>query len=237
MSRTVAYAIDFILDTLDFSPDEPIVPQSEAILKSLPSADPMEKDLWAVVLWNDDKHSFDEVIHQICDNTSHTRDEAYAIVNRIDDQGREIIGIAEYSLQLLETAQTLGQTELGVTIRRAYDTFREQISAVIVEWLLDLTKSRLGHDTLILREVVASELLAPRRKDSSSILSFHDTSQVVDGVKDPARLDWMFIYHTRLWKKPRLNLKELYVSVLTLSSEHKLALGKYYLRCGLSFYG
>ncbi|KAL0058621.1 E3 ubiquitin-protein ligase ubr1 [Marasmius tenuissimus] len=69
MNRTIGYALDFVLDTLDFSPDEPSVPSNEADLRLQPSADPILKDQYCVIIWNDDKHSFDEVIKLICDLT------------------------------------------------------------------------------------------------------------------------------------------------------------------------
>ena len=50
MLKTVAYALDFILDTLDYSPDEPSVPAGEADLRLQPSADPMIKNQFCVVL-------------------------------------------------------------------------------------------------------------------------------------------------------------------------------------------
>ena len=65
--------------------------------------------------------------------------------------------------RLLEIARTFSQIDLGVTIRRAYDTFCEQLSVAVIEWILDLTRSRLGTDTRIMREIIASQLLAPRK--------------------------------------------------------------------------
>ena len=50
MSRTVAYALDFVLDTLDFSPDEASVPTSEEALVAQPTADPLKKDLYAIIV-------------------------------------------------------------------------------------------------------------------------------------------------------------------------------------------
>ena len=44
MGRTVGYALDFLLDTLDCSPDEPTVPPNEADLRLQPTPDPMQKD-------------------------------------------------------------------------------------------------------------------------------------------------------------------------------------------------
>jgi E3 ubiquitin-protein ligase UBR1 len=229
MRRTVAYALDFILDTLDYSPDEPTVPANEADLRLQPSSDPMMKDQYCVVLWNDDKHSFDDVIKLLCDTTGRTRQESGELTARIDDQGREIIDMNANVPRLLETARTFSQIDLGVTVRRAYDTFREQIVVVIIDWLLDLTRSRLDDDTAAIRELVASQLLAPRR--SSSLHPNAEAAKIVSDVQHPARLDWMFLYHTRLWKKPRLNLKEVYASIVSLGHDHRIEVGQLPFRC------
>jgi E3 ubiquitin-protein ligase UBR1 len=225
MGKTVGYALDFLLDTLDFSPDEPSVPSNEADLRLQPSADPMMKDQYCVIIWNDDKHSFEEVTKLICDTTNRSRDDALELAHRIDEQGRDIVDMNVNVTRLLEIAHIINQIDLGVTIRRAYDTFREQVVAVIIEWLLDLTRSRLGSDTLILREVIAAELLSPRRRDNSTYSSNPQMIDVAIGVHNPTRLDWMFLFHSRLWKKPRLSLKEIYAVVLNLSHDHKLVVG------------
>ncbi|KAH8101404.1 hypothetical protein BXZ70DRAFT_906545 [Cristinia sonorae] len=227
MSRTVAYAIDYLLDTLDYSPDEAIAPTNEAELRAQPTGDPMVmKDQYCVLIWNDDKHSFDEVIHLLCDSTGRTREEALEVAHKIDEQGREVVEMNANIIRLLDLGQTIAQIDLGVTIRRAYDTFREQVSAVIIEWLLDLTRSRVGSDLVTLREVIAAELLAPRKFSAPHI--HPDVNKVLADIQDPSRLDWMFIYHTKLWKKPRLNLKEIYASILMLSHEHKLAVASHF---------
>jgi E3 ubiquitin-protein ligase UBR1 len=224
MRKTVAYALDFILDTLDYSPDEPSVPTGEADLRLQPSADPMMKDQFCVVLWNDEKHSFDDAIKLLMDTTNRTREEANDTAVRIDEQGRDIIEMHAGAARLLETARTFSQIDLGVTVRRAYDTFREQISAVMIEWILDLTQSRFGADTFIMREVIASQLLAPRKP---CILNPNPAAQkILAEVDSPARLDYMFLYDTRLWKRPRLDLKELYTSIMILSHEYELAVGE-----------
>lgn len=225
MSRTVGYALDYVLDTLDFSPDETNAPSTEADLRGQISGDPMQlKDLYCIVLWNDDKHSFEEVIQLLHDTTNRTREEAADIADRIDEQGREVVEMNTNVTRLLELGQTLSQIDIGITIRRAYDTFREQVSAVIIEWLLDLSRSRIGNDTITLCEVIASELLLPRKPNSPVI--FEDIGKQLTEIQDPSRLDWFFVYHTKLWKKPRLNLKEIYAALLNLSHEHKLAIGE-----------
>lgn len=225
MCRTVGYAIDYVLDTLDFSPEETIAPRTEEELVSQLTGDPMSvKDQFCVILWNDDKHSFDEVIQLLRDSTGRSREDAAAAADRIDDHGRDIIEMSSNTTRLLELGQAIAQIDLGATIRRAYDTFREQVAAVIIEWLLDLTRSRIGTDLLTLREVIASELLSYRKQTYAR--GFTNSHDFVADIADPARLDWLLLYHTKLWKKPRLNLKEVYASLLTLSHEHKLAFGE-----------
>ncbi|KAF8629016.1 hypothetical protein AX17_005872 [Amanita inopinata Kibby_2008] len=221
MHRTIGYALDFVLDTLDYSPDEPVIPTNEADLRLQPSADPMLKDQYCIVLWNDDKHSFDEVIKLLCDLTNRTREEASALAQKIDETGREVIDINSNVPRLLDVAQTITHIDLGVTVRRAYDTFREQVAEVIIEWLLDLSRCRLRSDTLILRELIAAELLCPRKRESNP---YSQSAIALKELSEPTRLDYMFIYHTRLWKKPRLSVKELYATLTALSPSHKLTI-------------
>ncbi|QRV76966.1 E3 ubiquitin-protein ligase UBR1 [Ceratobasidium sp. AG-Ba] len=228
LSRTIGYALDFLLDTLDFSPDDASPPGDGDELRQHPTADPAQTERFSVVLWNDEKHSFDEVIHHLMDTTGITKLEAMQTANRVDAEGREVIRTGEDVNQLLKIADSINLIDIGVTVRRAYDTFREQAAAVILEWLLDLTSARIGTDGVVLREIIATELFAPRKKDSSSLSTSPDASRVYTELKDPARIDWLFLYHTRLWKRPRLHLKQIYVSVLTLSHEHKLTVATHF---------
>ena len=227
MARTVAYALDFVLETLDCSPDETSVPTNEADLRLQPSADPMMKDHYSVVLWNDEKHSFTEVIDLLCSLTPTPRDEATEIANRIDDLGRDVIEMSTDVPRVLDVAQKIAQIELGVTVRRAYDTFREQVVAVIIEWLLDLTRARLGTDTVVLKEVIAEELLVPRRRSNAMVNLPSEVLSIETEVPDAVRITWLYLYHTKLWKKPRLSLKEIYASILGLSHQHKLSVGMF----------
>ena len=231
MTRTVAYALDFVLETLDCSPDETSVPTGEADLRLQPSADPMMKDHYCVVLWNDEKHSFTEVIELLRLRTSTSLEEATEIANRVDDLGREVIEMSTDVPRVLDVAQKFAQIELGVTVRRAYDTFREQVVAVIIEWLLDLTRARLGSDTIILKEVIAEELLDPRRRSNAIVNLPPEVLSIETEVSDAVRITWLYLYHTKLWKKPRLSLKEIYAAVLGLSHRHKLSVGMSWYLC------
>ncbi|KAJ7726568.1 hypothetical protein DFH07DRAFT_1000781 [Mycena maculata] len=218
MARTIGYALDFILDTLAASPDEPSVPASEGEVRLQASADPLLKEHYCVVLWNDDKHSYEEVATLLQDLTHVSRGDAVELTRAVDEDGRAVVATGADVTHLFDIAQALTQIDLGVTMRRAYDTFREQVVGVIIEWLLDLTRSRLGPDLLVLREVLAKELMSPPRTK----IPHHAE------IPNRTRLDCLFLDHTKLWKKPRLTLKETYASILSLSREHKLAVAGHF---------
>lgn len=226
MHRTIGFVLDYILDTMDYSPDEPGPPLHESDLRLQPTADPMTKDQYCVIVWNDDKHCYDELIKMLCDLTNRTREEALEVIQRIDDTGREIIDMNINVPKLYEMAMSIAQIDLGVTIRRAYDTFCEQVVSVLIEWLADLTKCRIGTDALVIKEIIAAELLSPRRKEMGYPINTRSPLYIND--PSPTRIDALFLYHTRLWKKPRLHMKEVYASVTALSKNHKLAIAGHF---------
>lgn len=64
----VSAIIKFIIDTIAHSPTEFTPPTNIPQVKSLPTLKPesqSEPGPWSVVLWNDERHSFDEVIEQV----------------------------------------------------------------------------------------------------------------------------------------------------------------------------
>ena len=137
-------------------------------------------------------------------------------------QGRAVISIFPDLGNAVSIASRLSQIDLGVTVRRASDTFREQLSAFLIEWLVDLGKCTInGTDGITLKEMVASCLFAPRTRHPSVVAH----SNLLNNT-NPSRLSWLFLYHTRLWKRPRLNLKDLYITLVNISSHHRIDVGE-----------
>lgn len=132
---------------------------------------------------------------------------------------------SDNAIRILDIGIRLHQIDLGITIRRGYDALREQACAILIEWLLDLTRSKLGSDPFVLRELVTAELLSPRVRGGNVSNLNRDSSKGHIDTDNPARLDWLFFYHARLWKKPRLNLKQIYVSIISLGYEYKIIMG------------
>ena len=54
---------------------------------------------------------------------------------------------------------------ISITVKRAYNMFREQVSDTIIKWLLDLTRCWAGQWAIALCEVIVAELFAVRKRD------------------------------------------------------------------------
>lgn len=109
-------------------------------------------------------------------------------------------------------------------MRRAFDIFREHTAAVVIEWILDLLQCHVGGDKFVLKELVAAELFSPRRRDLGFI--YPEFARQYPEAHEGARLEWLFIYHVKLWKRPRLNLKQIYITILTMNQANRLTVGK-----------
>ena len=238
LESTLNCVVDYIIDTLDYSPEEAVPPVDESSIRGAPN-DLHRNGPYAVVVWNDEKHSFDEVTSQLLDITDYTREHALSLTDKVDGevsmrhdvlssrspsvlQGRAVISILPHLGNAMGIASRLSQIDLGVTVRKASDTFREQLSAFLIEWLVDLVKCRInGTDAVTLKKMVASCLFEPRTRHGSTVALPNLLNN-----NNPSRLEWLFLYHARLWKRPRLNLKDLYITLVNISHHHKIHVGE-----------
>ncbi|KAG9290597.1 hypothetical protein G9A89_011560 [Geosiphon pyriformis] len=172
--ETISTVLDFMLDTLSCSPEDMTPPKTEEKVKkeALESGNALgngpegseENISFAVVLWNDEHHSFNEVIEQVRLVTSCTESEAKRIAERVDSYGRDIVEFSEDIPRLLDIARKISAIGLAVTIRSARDTFREEMCAIFIEWLKDMASGRIGSHPNILRNIISQELCKEWRK-------------------------------------------------------------------------
>jgi E3 ubiquitin-protein ligase UBR1 len=93
--NAISTVFDFMLDTLSASPQNMTVPTSDDEVRQesrraahydrlTTDDDVIEEELYTVMLWNDEHHSFAEVIDQVVDATGCTEAEAKRIADRVD---------------------------------------------------------------------------------------------------------------------------------------------------------
>ncbi|KAJ3020715.1 hypothetical protein HKX48_000314 [Thoreauomyces humboldtii] len=194
MRSTIATVFDFILDTfgdslqklpslqnlslverhavMTFDTPEPREFAMKPVnpMHNLPSGD----QYYACVLWNDEAHSFHEVIDQVKEALDASADEGKVIAEAVDNHGRQVLKVSANTDELFRIADKVSEIALVVSIRSARETFREEVAGVLLDWLKDISKQVVGArteggtlyepvDTLV-QQLVATELLSPRRK-------------------------------------------------------------------------
>ncbi|KAI9767416.1 MAG: hypothetical protein M1840_005645 [Geoglossum simile] len=177
---TIGRAIDYLCDVISCSPEQLRLAKSEVSIKEdertsrlMPTyylgGDESELDPeFALVLWNDEKHTVMEVQEQVARACKKAKAFGKEKANETHDIGRSIIEYSPDVDQLLRVSKIIEQIKVTVTIRSARDTFREQMCGTITEWLGDIAGCSVGHDHNILRRTICEEILKPWRTGSGA---------------------------------------------------------------------
>ncbi|RKP09604.1 hypothetical protein THASP1DRAFT_14054 [Thamnocephalis sphaerospora] len=165
MRTVVATLLDHTLDTLARSPKEPKIKSIEKIRKdaacglaeeervlqaynsaNAPALMPETESsmLYACVLWNDETHSFDDVINCVKKALSCPKGAAKQVAEHVDTHGRAIIEESRSLPRLENISKQIAEISLGVHVRSARDTYREEQAGWIISWLVDVTSGRRG---------------------------------------------------------------------------------------------
>ncbi|KAF4634958.1 hypothetical protein G7Y89_g3131 [Cudoniella acicularis] len=167
---TIGRAFDYICDVISCSPEQLRLPKSrETILldermsrlgSQYYNGDIVEEPCeFALLLWNDEKHTVYEVRDQVSRACKTTHAEGLQRAHETDDIGRSIIKYSFDVDELLKVSEKIEHIKVTVTIRSARDTFREQMVGTIIEWLGDIAGCSVGPDHSILRQVICEEML------------------------------------------------------------------------------
>lgn len=165
---------------------------------------------WSVILWNDEKHSFAQVIDQVVRSTSVSRFRASTIAQQVDLKGRSTIFTSTDLDQILYVVKTISAIDLCVTVRPAIDVWNEEVAGELIKFLKDLCSVKVRGEGGVLTEVVAKVLL----------------ERGVGGERMMSRFQRLVGVDARLWKEARKGLAEIYVMLLGVSPEVKKEVSK-----------
>ncbi|KAI5789100.1 hypothetical protein EDC01DRAFT_616809 [Geopyxis carbonaria] len=170
IQNTIATALDYICDVISCSPEQLRLPkstksiqkdeqESRLVSESYGVETQSENTEYALVLWNDEKHTMIDVQEQVARACKQSRDFGKLKAEETQLVGRSIIKNSTDINNLLLVSRTIEQIKITVTIRSSRDTFREQMCGTIIEWLEDISGCSVGGDHEILRRTICEELL------------------------------------------------------------------------------
>ena len=169
---TIARALDYLCDVFSCSPEQLRISKTANSVRDdekssrLSSkwygklASEEEDEEFALILWNDEKHTVIDVQDQVARACKMRKQATLEIAHQVHDNGRCIIMFSKNIQELIRMAQVIEQIKLTVTIRSARDTFREQMCETIIEWISDIAGCSTGGNHDILRKTICEEMLA-----------------------------------------------------------------------------
>lgn len=225
---------DFRLrDAADLTNDSPLTGVDTPGMKwgTLPSEPatpaPDRTRKYALILWNDEKHSFREVIDTVKEALDVTEVQARNVAERVDKQGRDVLAVSSDVNQLVIYARKMAGIDLEVTIRPAFDVYCEEIAHWMIHLIQDLVDatfyrqksddpSAVTADASILRLLLTSVLLDEWQSSMRNAGSFA-SPQMTTEYFDPSklnRLDGLLLMDQKLWKEARGWVRGWYMGII-----------------------
>jgi E3 ubiquitin-protein ligase UBR1 len=176
---TIARTLDYFCDVISCSPEQLRLPKTVEGIKEDEVAsrlrpdwygsgdDEEEEPEFAVLLWNDEKHTIRDVSNQVSRACRERESYGMARAHETNDIGRSVIKYSKDLERLLTVSKIIEEIKVTATVRSARDTFREQMCATIVEWLADIAGCEILEDNEIFRQIICEEMLSTWNKGSS----------------------------------------------------------------------
>ncbi|KAF2152693.1 hypothetical protein K461DRAFT_286523 [Myriangium duriaei CBS 260.36] len=170
--RTIGKALDYMCDVFSCSPEQLRLAKNEGTVmedernsrlnpEKYGGAESIREPVeFCLVLWNDEKHTLDQVQLQVARACRKTKGFGMEKAEQVDSVGRSIVDFSTDVHRLLKMASVLEQIKVSVTLRSSRDTFREQMCETIIAWLADISGCSVGPDNHILRNTVCSEMFS-----------------------------------------------------------------------------
>lgn len=180
LHTTIARALDYFCDVISCCPDNLRAPKTAESVQQDEIRSRLGKNVYVsgddieanpeynLVMWNDEKHTMDEVQDQVARACRARTKFGLAKAEEANDIGRSIVSHSRVLAELLRQAKIIEEIKVTVTIRAARDTFREQMCGTILEWLSDLAGCVIRGNGSILRQTICEELLQVWRVGSQA---------------------------------------------------------------------
>jgi E3 ubiquitin-protein ligase UBR1 len=200
IKMTIARCMDFLVDVWSCSPEQlRLTKTMESVLEDErlsrlspevygspdPAAAEDKRPEFALVLWNDEKHTIQDVTEIVARSCHTTKAMGRDRADEIDTVGRAVLKYSSDIDDLLMAAKIIERPKLSVSIRSARDIVREEMCGTIVDWLADICGCRVGTDSKILRITICEEFVGPWIIGSSA----HHKSVGQEGLYDHDRED------------------------------------------------
>eukprot|EP01135_Chromosphaera_perkinsii_P001327 Nk52_evm54s164 gene=Nk52_evmTU54s164 len=177
-----------------------------------------EKDEYFCILMNDEKHTFDEVIHQLVNAVGCSSEKAVLYANVVDSRGRAFVRKGTES-ECRESAAWLERINLLTNVCTSLVVAQQSCAFAFLLLLKEVSNSSDG-----LRRIVCMELTNSKVWESK----FFTEASSEESAKSATALDRLLLTELVQWKEVRSSLRELYMSSLLKDPSYKKVFGYHF---------
>ncbi|OAD69063.1 hypothetical protein PHYBLDRAFT_103224, partial [Phycomyces blakesleeanus NRRL 1555(-)] len=145
IKQTIEVVLDYILETFATSPEDVSPGKKENIIRDCRDSHKAHhipynaaNTSYVCMLWNDEQHSFDEVINVVSSAIQCSKEHAMRVAEEVDTYGRHLVFSSNDLDEAIKVADQIYEIKLAVTIRSVQTSVREEISGLLLDWLKDL---------------------------------------------------------------------------------------------------
>ena len=224
ISSTITAALDFCTSNIVActEPPSPILPTQNKLF-FIPPIPPHFKnensqDLYSLLLWNDESHSFNEVIETVQEVLFCTREHAKKVAETVDSHGRFVV-CEGVDVDLLQSAgRKLARVGLRVSISPSKVVLMEEICASTLEWLSTLSSSS---ESAIKNPQVLSCVLSSLAKEMAAPYTIVPTSSRELYNVPECRVEVFLVLMRNLWKDMIRSVRRIIIGLLIHSDTTK----------------
>lgn len=185
---------------------------------------------YTLLVWNDEFHDYPSVMSVMMDVTGMDANEAKAITDEMDQQGRVTVSISSDVRDMLMGALQISGVNLAVSIQPSYDIFAENVANHLWAHLSDLASSFLflgkGCSSFLsynaFRFFITDQL--EQQWQHMYPISHDRMSSAFFDPSDLRRVDGLLILESKLPKRARMDFKSLLLKCLR-TKETRMELG------------
>lgn len=131
--------------------------------------DDATENKYVLCIWNDQRHSTDEVVDLITLHLKKQRQFGEMVTKVLDSYGRSRLVISGDLELMFNFKKHLEKSGLIHTIRSTKDYFREEMCDTIIHWIADISQANLNGNYLVVGEIICKALLNNYRVGNSSL--------------------------------------------------------------------
>lgn len=180
MLDTIETAMDYVIDVFATSDLTIQTFENTAQIEELSRVSRLSEQLYGddydepgkyvLVLWNDQKRSFQDVYSMVKQYLFKDKNFGKMIGEQVDVYGRGKLIVSDDPQKLVDLKKKMKATSFTLTVRGLKEYFREEMCDCIIHWFEDISKSTVQQNHFVINLLLSQAFCSPWRIGNASLL-------------------------------------------------------------------